>query len=79
MFELTEFWGSSFRCEEIILLRIYLQVLNDKMLKLNNEICLKCEYQIKIETIRSEKMLQLIKSAFFENWISSFETLNSTF
>ena len=36
------------------------------MLKPNNEICLKCEYQIKKKTISREKILQLIKSSFFE-------------
>ena len=49
------------------------------MLKPNNEICLKCEYQLKQKTISIEKILQLMKSAFFEKWIGSFQTLNSTF
>ena len=30
-------------------------MLNDKMLKPNNEICLKCEYQLKQKTISREK------------------------
>ena len=33
------------------------------MLKPNNEICLKCECQLKLKTISKEKMLQLIKSS----------------
>ena len=31
------------------------------------------------ETIGRGKMLQLIKSAFYEKWNCSFETQNSTF
>ena len=57
----------------------YLQMLNDKMLKPNNEICFKCEYQLKQKIISREKMLQLIKCAFLEKWIWCFQTLNSTF
>ena len=37
---LLEFWGIGFRCEYLILLCFCLQILNDKMLKPNNEICL---------------------------------------
>ena len=36
------------------------------MLKPDNEIYLKFEYQLKQKTISREKMLQMIKSAFFE-------------
>ena len=54
-------------------------MLNDKIFKPNNEICLKCDYQLKQKTTSREKMLHLIKSVFFEKWIWSFETLNSTF
>ena len=37
--------------------------------------------QMSIETDNHEKrkMLQLIESAFFENWILSIETINSIF
>ena len=41
-------------------------MLSDKMLKPNIEICLKCEYQLKQKNLGREKMLQLIKSAFFK-------------
>ena len=45
---LTEFSGRGFIiCEDPILLHFCLQMLNDKMLKPNTEICLKCEYQTK--------------------------------
>ena len=40
-----------------------------KLLIPNNEIFLKCEYQLKQKTVSKEKMLQLIKRLFFENWI----------
>ena len=43
MIGLSEICGSRFRCEDLILLHFYLQVLNNKMLKPNNKICLKCE------------------------------------
>ena len=45
------------------------------MLKPNSKIYLSTQ----TETLKREKMLQLIKSAFFEKWILSFETVNSTF
>ena len=79
MIGLSELWGSGFRCEDLILLCCFLRIGNDNMLKPNTEICLKCEYQLKLKTISREKMLQLTKSVFFENWISSFQALNSTF
>ena len=44
MIGLLKFWGSGFKCEDSILLRFCLQMLNDKMIKTNNEICLKYEY-----------------------------------
>ena len=46
-----------------------LQTGSDNMLKPNNEICFKCENQLKQKTISRQKMLQLIKSAFSEKWI----------
>ena len=52
-------------------------MLNDSMLKPTYQICLKCKYQLKQKTVTREKMLQLIKSAFFEKWILSFKILNS--
>ena len=41
-------------------------MINNKMLKLNNEICLKRKYQLNQKSIRREKFLHLIKSGFFE-------------
>ena len=69
MIGLSEFWGNGFRSEDLILLCFCLQMLSSKMLKPNNETCLKCEYQLKEKTISREKILQLIKKAFFEKWI----------
>ena len=51
-------------------------MINVKLLKPNNEICLKSEYQFKQKTISRQKMLQLIKKAFFEKWILSFQMVN---
>ena len=42
-------------------------MLKDNMLKPTNETYSKCKYQLKQKTITREKMLQLIKSMFFEN------------
>ena len=42
----SEFWDNGFRCEDLLLLQLCLQMLNDEMLKPYNEICLKCEYQL---------------------------------
>ena len=67
---LTEFSGRGFIiCEDPILLHFCLQMLNDKMLKPNTEICLKCEYQTKKKLYVEKKMWQMIKSAFFEKWV----------
>ena len=60
-------WGSGFGCEDLIILCFYLQMLKDNMLKPTNETYSKCKYQLKQKTITREKMLQLIKSMFFEN------------
>ena len=43
----SEFWGNGFRCEDLILPYFCLQIGNDNMLKSNDEICLKYEYQLK--------------------------------
>ena len=53
----SEFWGSGFRWEDLMLIRFCLQMLNNKMLKPNNEILLKCAYKLDQKTIK----LQLIK------------------
>ena len=55
MIGLSEFWGSGFRCEELIILHLCLEIGNDNMLKPNNEISLKCEYQLKQKTISTKK------------------------
>ena len=47
----------------------FLQMLNDKILKPASEIRLKCNYQLKQKTRTRAKMLQLMKSAFFEKLI----------
>ena len=69
MIGLSEIWGSGFRCEDLMLLCFCLKMLNDNMLKPKKEVRLKCKYQLKQKTIAREKMLQLIKSVFFEKWI----------
>ena len=66
---LSEFWSRNLRCEDLMLLLFWVQMLNDKILKLNNKTCIKCEYQLKQKTLSRKKILQLIKSAFFEKWI----------
>ena len=43
MIWLSEFWKSDFRCEELMFLRFYLQVLNDRMFKTNKETFMKME------------------------------------
>ena len=50
-------------CEDQILLHFYHQMLNERILKPNNETCLKCEHQIKQTTNSREKKckLQLIE------------------
>ena len=60
---LSEFRGSGFRCEDLILLCFCLQMLHDKILKVNNE------NHTKQKNTSSKKRLQPIKSAFFEKWI----------
>ena len=69
MIGLSDFLESGFRYEDLILLRFCLQILNGEILKLNNEICLKSKYRLKQKIISKEKIMQLIKSAFFEKWI----------
>ena len=63
----SEFRVNGSRKEELTLLHSYLQMLNDKMLKTNNDTCLKYKYHLKQMTISKEKNA------------TSFETLNSTF
>ena len=41
-------------------------MLHGKILKLNNETCLKCEYQLKQKNMSREKMLQLVKCLFLK-------------
>ena len=51
------FWVSGFRSENLILLRFYLQMLNNKMLKPNNETYLKRKHQLKQITINRENIV----------------------
>ena len=51
-------------------------MLDDRMLEPNDETCLKCKFKLEQNTLRGEKLLELIKSAFFEKWVCGFETLN---
>ena len=48
MIRSSDFRVSGFRCEDLIFIRFYLQMLNDKMVKPNNKTCLKCKYQLKL-------------------------------
>lgn len=55
LFDVWEYdWnvGSSIRREDLTLIRYCLQMLNDKILKPNNEICLECEYQLKQKRLK---------------------------
>ena len=67
MIGLSEFWGSGFRCEDLILSFFYLHIGNDNMLKPNNEICLKCKYHSNRKP-EAEKNVATDKkeSSFFE-------------
>ena len=51
------FWVSGFRSENLIPLRFYLQMLNNKMLKPNNETYLKRKHQLKQITINRENIV----------------------
>ena len=44
---MIRFWVSGFSCEDPILLGFYLQMLNNKTFKPNNETRLRCKYQLK--------------------------------
>ena len=68
MIRFSKFRRSGFKFEDLTRLRFHLRMLNYRMLKPNNNTCLKCKYKLKQIIIR-EKMLQLIKNAFLENWI----------
>ena len=50
----SEFRVNGSRQEELTLLHSYLQMLNDKMLKTNNDTCLKYKYHLKQMTIRKK-------------------------
>ena len=63
----SEFRVNGSRHEELTLLHSYLQMLNDKMLKTNNDTCLKYKYHLKqMTTSREKKNATTDKSAFFE-------------
>ena len=72
---LSEFWVTGSICEDLIFLCFYLQMSNEKILKLN-ETCLKCEYQLKYITVAWEKNKT---DEFREKWVWSFEILNSAY
>ena len=69
MIRLSEFWRSGFKCEDLMLLHLHLQILDGRMLKPNDETCLKCKFKLEQNTLRREKLLELIKSAYFEKWV----------
>ena len=56
MIGLSESWGSGFRYEDLLFVCFCLQTLHDKILKPNNEVCLKCKYQLKQKTISRENV-----------------------
>ena len=51
----SEFWGSGFRCEDLILPYFCFQIGNDNMLKSNDEICLKIRISTQIEKHKKKK------------------------
>ena len=69
---------SSYRCEDLILLQFYLQMLNNINVK-NSWSSLRYKYQLKQITKTREKMLQPMKTEFGEKWAYNFKTLASTF
>ena len=75
-----ELWDSSFRLRPNTQM-FFLQMLDDKMSKPNNKKWLKCEYHFKKKTMKQRRKCfnGTLKSTFFEKWILSFQTLNSTF
>ena len=52
MIQLSEFEVSGLKCEDLKLLRFFVQVLNYKRLKPNDKTCLKCKYQLYITDIQ---------------------------
>ena len=57
---------SGFRCEDLILLHFFFQIVNDKMLKSNKKACLICRYQLKNITITINVVTE---KKFFEQWV----------
>ena len=53
-------------------------MLNDTSVKRSWD-SLRCKYQLKQITKTREKMLQPMKTAFWEKWASNFKTLSSIF
>ena len=64
---LPKYQVTSSRCEDLILLHFYLQMLNDINVKNSWEI-LRYKFQLKQITKSREKMLQPMKTAFLEKW-----------
>ena len=58
---------ASSRCEDLMLLRFYLEMLNDINVK-NSWESLRYKFQLKHITKSREKMLQPMKTAFWEKW-----------
>ena len=56
MIGFSEFRGSGFRYEDLLFVGFCLQMLHDKILKPNNEVCLKCKYQLKQKTRSRENV-----------------------
>ena len=70
----SEFWGSGFICEDLILPYFCLQMGNDNMLKSNDELCLKYEYQLKQKNIRRENVAAVKKMDFLKNGFAVSKT-----
>ena len=64
---LPEGQATSSRCEDLILLHFYHQMLNDINVKSSWE-CLRCKFQLLQITKSREKILQPMKTAFWEKW-----------
>ena len=67
---------TSSTCEELILLHFCLQLLNDINVKYPLE-SLRCKFQLKQIIKRRDKMLQPMKTTFWEKWAENFKTLAS--
>ena len=64
MMKLSGFWGSGFGREDLRIACFRLQMFNNNMLKPSNQICLKCQHQLKKKTTTIEKMLENIQKTY---------------